>query len=116
MKFSPKQMLIRKHVKKSMAWRFRVCECCGNYIIFETMYKVKGSFYCWSCCRTKEEAFDLAFPKKVSAYDLAIRQEKRNARKTISDLLEDIHALPDGEVSPSVMSVLLKAEGLDDET
>jgi len=108
MKFSPKQMLIKKHVKTCSAWTYKICAVCHHHILFETMYKVGDSFYCMDCCQSKEKAFDATFPQQVTPADIIIKQEKEKVKATLFNLLDDIQKLKDGEVSPSVMSVLLK--------
>ena len=116
MKFSPKQLLVRKYVKTKMIWHGTFCHACHYRVIFETMYKVTGlgkkrrgsAYFCWDCCHTKEEAFDLIFPKKVTAQDIIIRNEKVKVRQILHDLIDDLNSLPDGEVSPSVHNAILR--------
>jgi len=115
MRFSLKEVLVSKHVKTKMTWRGTFCFMCGHKIWFETMYKVASNrsqcefkYFCWDCCQSKEEAFDSIFPKQLTAQEIVDRKEKKKAWETLNNLLDDISNLPDGEVSPSVASVLLQ--------
>ena len=108
MKFSPKQLLVREHTKSKMVWFGQFCKACNHKVMFETMFVVDGVFYCMDCCPTKESAFDASFPKTLTPSDIILRRDREKVRQIIHDLLDDIDNLKDGEVSPSVYSVLLK--------
>lgn len=116
MKFSSKELLIKKHVQTKIAWHGTFCAACNHLVWLETMYKVVGlgrskcgyRHYCWDCCQSKEEAFDIVFPTQVTAQDIIMRREKAKVRYLLRNLINDVHALPDGEVSPSVASAILR--------
>lgn len=108
MKYTPKQLLVRKHVKMSTAFRKKMCSHCGDYAWLEIMWKVGNKFYCLDCCTSKEKAFDRAFPKHITAKDITTRNDMGEAQKVFQRLMDDINTLKDGDVNPAVMSIILK--------
>jgi hypothetical protein len=108
MKYTPKQLLVRRHVKITTPFRKKMCSHCGNYVWLEIMWRVGDKFYCVDCCTSKEKAFDLAFPQHITANDIAIRNDMEEAQKVFQKLMDDINSLNDGDVSPAVMNIILK--------
>ena len=129
MRRSSKRLTIVNTVTFCFPWRaYEKCSRCGDHILWEPMYVVPpvnmpdGSFnaqcetYCRQCCKSREQAWDLAVTHQTTARTLAIRAEARAmAQQQLSDaktvtqrIIEDIMELPDGNVSPCVHSVLVK--------
>jgi len=112
MRISPKQLMVKAHVGHTLAFfKGKFCKCCDHLVKFERMYTLKDRedhHYCTTCYKSREEVYDDVFVKEVTAQDIVIRNEKRALNKTLENVISDIHELPDGEVSPSVHSVVMK--------
>lgn len=112
MRFSPKEVLVWRHTNVYIPVIPKVCDHCGYTIWLGKMFRVgKKYHYCTHCCKTREEAFDLAFPQKITPQDIVMRREKEKIKNTFLDLVKDISSLPDGEVSPTIQSILLSKMG-----
>lgn len=78
--------------------------------------------FCSKCVSSKEDAFDLTFKYEVNAQDIVSRNQERylrrekdrwfneaiRARESEQNIVYEVLQLPDGEVSPSVHSILVK--------
>lgn len=111
MRISPKQLMVKEHVKTTFTFFVgRFCSSCAHLVKFEKMYclKDKSHHYCTTCYKSKEEVYDDVFIKKVTANDIVIRNERKKLVKVLENLTSDITDLPDGEVSPSVHSIVMR--------
>ena len=78
--------------------------------------------FCNQCAKSKEDAFDMAFKYEITAEDIIRTNQVKLLQKQFDDafnahqqskeatmtIVREILALPDGEVIPSVHSVLVK--------
>lgn len=108
MRISPKQLMVRKHVKVTFSIFGKFCSSCNHLVYFEKMYKADGKYYCTTCYKSREEVYDDVFLRRVTAKDVWRRNEMKKMQKTLRDIIEDVAALPDGEVSPSVHSIIMR--------
>lgn len=111
MRLSPRQLVVKNFVKHKFVWK-EFCGVCNHLVRCEFMFKVrklKGFVYvCHHCCSSKCNAFSCVHPKRITARDVIDATERRKANQRLLDLISDVNKLPDGEVSPSVYSVIIK--------
>lgn len=111
MRISPKEILVRNFIRKPFLFKGQFCSACNHYLRFERAYMVvnKNEFHCTSCSKSAENVYDRVFLEgKVTAQDVINKNERRQARKVLRQIIDDISSLPDGEVSPSVQTIILK--------
>lgn len=122
MRKTPKQIAVKHAVYKRFLFRPYACHVCHDMLWLEMFYFVRGGQLkyniCTQCADTKEEAYDLVVKYKITANDICKNNEikklqaeidaNRNYKQMIESITRDIIELPDGEVSPSVYSVIVR--------
>lgn len=111
MRISPKELMVKKHIKTAFPLFFgKICSSCNHLVKFEKMYclKDRSQHFCTTCYKNKEEVYDDVFVKEVTAHDIIVRNERKALTKVLENIVSDISELPDGEVSPSVHSVVMR--------
>ncbi len=111
MRISPKELMVKKHIKITFPLFFgKICNSCNHLVNFEKMYclKDRSQHFCTTCYKSKEEVYDDIFVKEITAHDIILRNERKALTKVLENIALDISELPDGEVSPSVHSVVIK--------
>jgi hypothetical protein len=114
MRISPRDLAISDLIKKRFVWGIfeRVfCDSCNYLVRLEHMWVVSRApgtkFFCTECYSSAHDLADDIFVEKVTPMDILVRNERRAAREEILKMFEELHKLPDGEISPSVEKVLL---------
>lgn len=108
MRTSPKQLMVHKYIKTRPSILGKLCETCNHLIRLEIMYFARSKYYCKKCYNSKEEVYDDVYINEVTAHDIWLRNERKQVRAVISNIVNDIESLPDGEVSPSVHTIIMR--------
>jgi hypothetical protein len=120
MRMTAKNVAINSVVKNRFIFRPHQCNLCKDLVFFEFVFKVKeqAGVYCKRCVSNKEDVYNLTITYNLTAADIIQNNENRKLIKEISvyktykdaieSITKEVMALPDGEVSPSVYSVIVK--------
>lgn len=110
MRISPKQIMVKKFVKTRPSVLGKFCETCNHLVILEFMYYIpeRSGYYCRECYSTKEELYDDVYLRETTASDIWLKNERKRVRTTLNNIINGINLLPDGEVSPSVHTIIMR--------
>jgi len=110
MRTSPKEIMVQQHIGVRPVIMGKFCQSCSHLVRFELMYTSHNNtrHYCKSCYSAKEKVYDDVFANNLTAHDIWLRNERAKVRSILHDIIHDIGSLPDGEVSPSVHTIVMK--------
>lgn len=110
MKVSPKDIMVKKHIGTRPVILGKFCQSCNHLVRLELMYTSHNHsrHYCKDCYDSKEKVYDDVFANNLTAHDIWLRKEREKVRTILHDIIHDISSLPDGEVSPSVHTIVMR--------